>query len=48
MGLAGGFRDIVKGLHDFLEEARVAWAAVALRPKFTVPARWMPQFILET
>ncbi len=35
------FRDIVKGLHDFLEEARVACAAVALRTKFTVPARWI-------
>src|SRR5215472_16941068 len=28
--LQSGFRDIVEGLHDFLEEARVACGAVAL------------------
>jgi len=46
--LQGGFRDVVEGLHDFLEEARVACAAVALGPKFTMPAGWIPPFTRES
>ena len=42
--LQSGFRDIVEGLHDFLEEARVACGAVALGPKSTRPAGWIPPF----
>jgi hypothetical protein len=46
--LQSGFRDIVEGLHDFLEEARVACGAVSLGPKSTMPAGWIPPFQRES
>ncbi len=46
--LQSGFRDAVEGMQEFLEEARVACAALALGPMFKVPAGWTPPFTRES
>ncbi len=46
--LQSGFRDAVEGMQDFLEEARVVCAALALGPQIKVLAGWTPPFTRES
>jgi hypothetical protein len=46
--LQNGFRDVVEGLQEFLEEARVVCAALALGPRSRAPAGWDPPFRRES
>lgn len=43
-----GFRDIVEGLHDFLEEVRVVCSALSLGPRFQVSPGWHPPFTRDS